>query len=186
MINNFQDFQKLGQTGMEGYMKMMGDWNKSWQAIASEMTDYSKRAFEDSTAAFEKLVAAKSVEQAMEIQTTYAKRAYEDYMQQMSKIGAMYQSIADKTGAAPRLILRKIEVRAREPGPFLRRSQSPHLLAAMGAQSCLRIQTGVAERKYYYRLGLVKSQGTCRGPADGLNYQPRWPFEPVRIENRNR
>jgi hypothetical protein len=94
MINNFQDFQKLGQTGMEGYMKMMGDWNKSWQAIASEMTDYSKRAFEDSTAAFEKLVAAKSVEQAMEIQTTYAKRAYEDYMQQMSKIGAMYQSIA--------------------------------------------------------------------------------------------
>jgi hypothetical protein len=94
MINNFQDFQKLGQTGMEGYMKMMGDWNKSWQAIASEMTDYSKRAFEDSTAAFEKLVAAKSVEQAMEIQTTYAKRAYEDYMQQLSKIGAMYQSIA--------------------------------------------------------------------------------------------
>lgn len=94
MINNFQDFQKISQTGMEGYMKMMGEWNKSWQTIASEMTDYHKRSFENGTAAFEKLAAAKSVEQAMEIQTTYAKRAYEDYMQQMSKIGAMYQNIA--------------------------------------------------------------------------------------------
>jgi hypothetical protein len=49
-------------------------------------------------------VTAKSVEQAMEIQTTYAKRAYEDYMQQMSKIGAMYQNFAKdafKPGAFP-------------------------------------------------------------------------------------
>jgi tRNA splicing ligase len=94
MINNFQDFQKMGQTGMDGYLKMMGEWNKSWQAIASEMTDYSKRAFEEGTSTFEKLVAAKTVEQAVEIQTNYAKRAYEDYMQQLSKIGSMYQSFA--------------------------------------------------------------------------------------------
>ncbi len=94
MINSFQDFQKIGQTGMDGYMKMMGDWNKNWQTIAAEMTNYSKRAFEDGTATFEKLAAAKSMEQALEIQTSYAKRAYEDYMHQMSKIGAMYQSFA--------------------------------------------------------------------------------------------
>lgn len=94
MINNFQDLQKFGQTGMDGYMKMIGEWNKGWQAIAAEMTDYSKRAFEDGTATFEKLASAKSMEQALEIQTSYAKRTYEDYMHQMSKIGAMYQSFA--------------------------------------------------------------------------------------------
>lgn len=94
MINNFQDFQKLGQTNVDAAMKMFGDWSKGWQAIAAEMGDYSKRAFEDGTSTFEKLLAAKSLEQAFEIQTTYAKRAYDEYMQQMTKIGGMYTNLA--------------------------------------------------------------------------------------------
>jgi hypothetical protein len=94
MINSFQDFQRAGQFEMTGYMRAMGDWTKSWQAIASEMTDYSKRSFEDGVATFQKLVTAKSMPEAMEIQTTYLKRAFEDYMRQLSKFGAMYQSFA--------------------------------------------------------------------------------------------
>lgn len=94
MINNFQDFQKLGQNNVDTALKLFGDWNKGWQAIAAEMTDYSKRAFEDSTATFEKLAAAKSLEQAFEIQSSFAKRAYEDYIQQLTKIGGMYTALA--------------------------------------------------------------------------------------------
>ena len=95
MIKNiFEDIQKLGQTNVDAAMKMFGEWNKDWQAIAAEMTDYTKRSFEESTATFEKLLSAKSVEQAVEIQTGYAKRAYDDYMQQMSKIGGMYAELA--------------------------------------------------------------------------------------------
>jgi hypothetical protein len=94
MINNFQDFQKLGQTNVDTAMKMFGDWNKGWQAIAAEMSDYSKRAFEEGTATFEKLMAARSLEQAFEIQTSYAKRAYDEYMHQMTKIGGMYTNLA--------------------------------------------------------------------------------------------
>ena len=75
-------------------MKMFGEWNKGWQAIAAEMTDYTKRSFEESTATFEKLLSAKSVEQAIEIQSGFAKRAYDGYMQQMSKIGGMYAELA--------------------------------------------------------------------------------------------
>lgn len=94
MIKNFDDIQKLSQSNMDTAMKMFGEWNKNWQALAAEMGDYTKRSFEEGTATFEKLVAAKSLEQAMEIQTSYAKRAYEDYMQQMNKIGGMYQGFA--------------------------------------------------------------------------------------------
>ena len=94
MINNFEDFQKLGQTNIDSAMRMFGEWNKGWQAIAAEMTDYSKRSFEDGTATFEKLLSAKSLEQAFEIQTSYAKRAYDDYMHQMTKIGGMYANLA--------------------------------------------------------------------------------------------
>lgn len=94
MINNFQDFQKLGQNNVDTALKLFGDWNKGWQAIAAEITDYSKRAFEDGTATFEKLAAAKSLEQAFEIQSNFAKRAYEDYVHQLTKIGGMYTALA--------------------------------------------------------------------------------------------
>jgi hypothetical protein len=91
---NFDDFQKFGQHNMDAAMKVFGEWNKGWQAIAAEMTDYTKRSFEESTATFEKLLTAKSVEQAIEIQSGFAKRAYDGYMHQMSKIGGMYAELA--------------------------------------------------------------------------------------------
>jgi len=79
---------------MDTALKAFGEWNKGWQAIASEMGNYTKRSFEDGSATFERLLGAKSLEQAIEIQSTYAKRCYDDYMQQMSKISAMYADIA--------------------------------------------------------------------------------------------
>ena len=94
MIKNFDEIQKLSQSNMDAAMKAFGEWNKGWQAIAAEMTDYTKRSFEESTATFEKLASVKSVEQAIEIQTGYAKRAYDGYMHQMSKIGGMYAELA--------------------------------------------------------------------------------------------
>jgi len=91
---NFDDFQKFGQHNMDAAMKAFGEWNKGWQAIAAEITDYTKKSFEEGTATFEKLASVKSVEQAIEIQTGYAKRAYDGYMHQMSKIGGMYAELA--------------------------------------------------------------------------------------------
>ena len=94
MIKNFEDFQKLGQQNVDTAMKMFGEWNKGWQAIAAEMTDYTKRSFEEGTATVEKLMSAKSFEQAVEIQTGYARRAYDDYMHQVSKLGGLYAELA--------------------------------------------------------------------------------------------
>ena len=94
MIKNFDDIQKLSQTNLDVAMRLFGEWNKGWQAIAAEMSDYTKRSFEEGTATFEKLIGAKSVEQAVEIQANYAKRAYDEYMHQVSKIGGMYASLA--------------------------------------------------------------------------------------------
>ncbi|HEY7551254.1 MAG TPA: phasin family protein [Hyphomicrobiaceae bacterium] len=94
MIKNFEGFQKLGQQNVDVAMRMFGEWSRGWQAIATEMTDYSKRSFEEGTATVEKLLSAKSFEQAVEIQTGYAKRAYDDYMHQVTKIGGLYADLA--------------------------------------------------------------------------------------------
>lgn len=93
-MNGFEEIQKLGKENMDTAVKTFGEFNKSFQAIATEVTDYSKKAFEEGTATFEKLAGAKSVEQAVQIQSDYAKKAYEDYVTQASKIGEMYVDLA--------------------------------------------------------------------------------------------
>lgn len=94
MIKNIEDLQKLNQNGMDTAVKMLGEWTKGWQAIAAEMSDYTKRSFEDGTAHMEKLMGAKTVEQALELQSNFAKRSVDEYMHQMSKIGGMYAEFA--------------------------------------------------------------------------------------------
>ncbi len=94
MKNNLEDIQKLGQSNMDTAVKAFGDWNKSVHAIATEMGAYSKRTFDESTSTFERLIGARSVEQALEIQADFAVRRVEDYVQEMTKIGTLYSDIA--------------------------------------------------------------------------------------------
>ncbi len=84
------EFQKAGKDGFEAAVRSFGEVNKGLQAIAAKFTDYSKKSFEDGTRAFEQLIGAKSVEQAIEIQSQFAKKAYDTYIAEMSKLGEMY------------------------------------------------------------------------------------------------
>jgi phasin family protein len=93
-MKGYEEFQKTGQENYDNEVKNFEEVNKGVQAIASEVTDYTKKAIEDSTVAFEKLMGVKSVEQAIEIQTGYAKKAYDDYVSQASKLGEMYVTLA--------------------------------------------------------------------------------------------
>jgi len=88
------EFQKVGKDGFDAAVRSYGDANKGFQAIVAEVTNYSKKAFEEGTRAFEQLVSAKSVEQAVEIQSQFAKKAYEANIAQMTKLGEMYVSLA--------------------------------------------------------------------------------------------
>jgi phasin family protein len=88
------EFQKVGKEGFDTAVRSFGEMNKGFQAIAAEVTDYTKKAFEDSTRAFEQLVGSKSVEQAIEIQSKYVKKASETHIAQTTKLGEMYASLA--------------------------------------------------------------------------------------------
>ena len=87
------EFQKVGKDTFDAAVRSYGDVNKGFQAIVAEVTNYSKKAFEDGTRAFEQLVGAKSAEQAIEIQSQYVKKAYEAHIAEMTKLGEMYASL---------------------------------------------------------------------------------------------
>jgi hypothetical protein len=86
--------QQLGKEGMDMAMTAFNVWAKNAQAIASEVADYSKRSFEGSAAAFQKLVNVKGVEKAMDLQTEYLRRSCEDILAETAKIAELYAGIA--------------------------------------------------------------------------------------------
>src|SRR3984893_11320751 len=97
MLKNFDDMQKYGKDHMDTTMKALGEVSKSMQAIAAETADFSKKSFEEGSAALEKLLGAKSLEKAIEIQTAYAKTAYEGFVAQATRMGELYADLAKET-----------------------------------------------------------------------------------------
>jgi hypothetical protein len=97
MVKNFDDLQQVGKENVDVALKSFGALSKSAQAIAVEVADYQKKAFEDSTAALEKLFGVKSFDKAIEVQTEFAKTAYEGFVAKANKIGEIYADLAKQT-----------------------------------------------------------------------------------------
>lgn len=93
MIANFDDIQKLGKDNADVALKSFGTVAKGFQAIAVEVADYSKKSFEDGTATVEKLLGAKTLDKAIEVQTDAAKLAYETFVSRATKIGELFAGL---------------------------------------------------------------------------------------------
>ncbi len=94
MMQQFETIQKVGKENVDAALKSFGAASKSLQVIAVETSDFTKKSFEQSTAAMEKLVAVKSMDKALEVQADFAKTAYEGFVAQATKMGELYTAMA--------------------------------------------------------------------------------------------
>jgi hypothetical protein len=94
MFNGYESFEKFGKDNVDLAMKSADAFSKGFQAMATEAADYSKRSFEAGSEAFEKLLAAKSLDKAVEVQTDYVRSAYEGYVGQVSKVSEIVADMA--------------------------------------------------------------------------------------------
>ena len=109
MFNQFEDFQKLNKDNIDLAVKSFGASTKSVQAIATETADYSKKAFEQSSAVLEKLVGVKTLDKALEIQSDYAKSAYEGYVAFASKVGELVTDLARESAKPYEAMFAKVQ-----------------------------------------------------------------------------
>ena len=84
---------EAAERGLEAANQSFSEANKGFQALAAQMTDYSKRAFDDAIQTWEQLIGVRSVEKALDIQSQYAKRVYENHMAELSKLAEMYTAM---------------------------------------------------------------------------------------------
>jgi len=97
MLKNFDDLQKLGKDNVDVALKQLGVVSKGFQAIAAEVADYSKKSFESSSAAAEKLLGSKSLEKVIEVQSDFVKTAYEGFVAEATRLGELYADLAKET-----------------------------------------------------------------------------------------
>ena len=97
MMTNFDDMQKAGKENMDLAMASMAAMSKGVQALALETQDYSKKAMETGSAAMEDLLAAKSLDKAVEVQSDYVKTSYESFVGQVTKVNEMMVDLAKET-----------------------------------------------------------------------------------------
>ena len=91
---NFAELQKAGQRQAEAFTAATQAWTKGLQGLAAESAEYSKKAMAAGSATFEKLIAAKSVDAAAQIQADFAKTAFEGFVAQSNKVSEMVGKLA--------------------------------------------------------------------------------------------
>lgn len=90
MFKSMEDVQAMSKEGFEAYVASAAAMTKGIQNIAAESADFSRRSFEKGTQALEKVIAAKSVERAFEVQQGFVKEAYESFISQVTKFNELY------------------------------------------------------------------------------------------------
>ncbi|MEO1251155.1 MAG: phasin family protein [Pseudomonadota bacterium] len=90
------DFQK---GSMEAMMKSAGEFSKGFEKIASENSDYVKTAYDAAVTAGKSAASAKSVQEAIEIQTEFARETFEKNMGQTQKVADLWVETTKSTVA---------------------------------------------------------------------------------------
>jgi phasin family protein len=92
----FEDFQNFSKQQMEAATAFATTISKGMQEIAAETAEYSKAALSANAEAVEKLLGAKTLDSAIQIQTDYAKSAYEGFVAKSTKINEIIAKVASE------------------------------------------------------------------------------------------
>ena len=97
---NFDEAGKKSKEAADAMLKGYSEVAKGFQAIAAESAEFSKKSFQDAVSHVEALAGVKSIESALELQTSYVKSSYEAFVAEATKINEMYVGLA-KTAYKP-------------------------------------------------------------------------------------
>lgn len=113
MFNNIEEIQKFGKDQFDSASATATTFTKGVQEIAAEATEYSKKSLEDSTALVEKLLGAKTLDTAIQLQSDFAKSAYEGWVAKATKFGELYTNLAKEIFKPVEAAFAKASVAAR-------------------------------------------------------------------------
>lgn len=96
----FETTAEFSKGNVEAYVESATIAGEGFRTISSEISLYSKKAIEESTAATKAIMDSKSIHEAIELQTSFAKVAFGAYVGQLKVLNELFVSTA-KDALAP-------------------------------------------------------------------------------------
>ncbi len=93
MMANSDQIQKLGREQLETVSSAAASYAKGLQNLAAETIDFSKKAIEANSAYVERMLNAKSLDEAIQIQSEYMKSVYESLVAQTTGMTELCSSL---------------------------------------------------------------------------------------------
>jgi phasin family protein len=90
----FDTLDDLTKNNMDAAMNSLSVVSKGVQELAAGAVDYSKKSLEHGTEALEKMLSARSLEKAMEIQSDYIKTVYESLIAESNRVSELCVDVA--------------------------------------------------------------------------------------------
>jgi phasin family protein len=85
-MKSTEDFVAFSQANLEAFVKSGQIWSAGVQELTKQMATSAKATFEESVSTFKAISTAKSVKEAMDLQSTFAKAALEKAMAESNKL----------------------------------------------------------------------------------------------------
>lgn len=86
LSKSFEGLSSFGQDNVDAFVKSSEIAAKAAEGIGTELSAYSKKAFEDGVAAAQEFAAAKTMTELFEKQTAYAQTTFEGFVNQATKM----------------------------------------------------------------------------------------------------
>jgi len=86
MMKSTEDFVAFGQANLEAFVKSGQIWSAGVQELTKQFASTAKASFDESVSTFKAISTAKSVKEAIELQSTFAKSALEKAMTESNKL----------------------------------------------------------------------------------------------------
>ena len=99
LSTGFEGLTTFGQENVDAIVKSSEIAAKAAEGIGTEISAYSKKAFEDGVAAAQDLASAKTMTELFEKQTSYAQSAFEGFVSQATKMNEIYVAAAKDISA---------------------------------------------------------------------------------------
>ena len=89
-----------GKKNLEAVVASAAAAQKGAEALSAQTVAYGKKSWEDGVAAAQSLAQARSVQEALELQTAYAKSAAETYLAEVTRMTDVFTASVEKFQAA--------------------------------------------------------------------------------------
>ncbi|MEF2550206.1 phasin family protein [Aurantimonas sp. A2-1-M11] len=96
-MHAYEDASKVSKEAMDNALKSVSAMTKGFQQIASETSEFAKRAYEQQAEFMEKLFQLRSPDKVIALQNEYAKTAYQGWVSQATRMSEICSDVAKET-----------------------------------------------------------------------------------------